>query len=57
MRQIIKNGMWTIDELRELVPSQLMYGMVEPGPAAAGPRPPRPPRRRPGRLTTARTAK
>ena len=32
MRQIQKNGMWTIDELRELVPSQLMYGMVNPAP-------------------------
>jgi NAD(P)-dependent dehydrogenase (short-subunit alcohol dehydrogenase family) len=32
MRQIIKNGMWTIDELRELVPSQLTYGLVNPAP-------------------------
>jgi 3-oxoacyl-[acyl-carrier protein] reductase len=32
MRQISKNGMWTIDELRELVPSQLMYGLVNPAP-------------------------
>jgi hypothetical protein len=32
MRQIQKNGMWTIDELRELVPSQLTYGMVNPAP-------------------------
>jgi len=32
MRQIIKNGMWSIDELRELVPSQLMYGLVNPAP-------------------------
>ncbi len=32
MRQIIKNGMWTIDELRELVPSQLLYGISNPAP-------------------------
>ena len=32
MRQIQKQGMWTIDELRELVPSQLMYGLVNPAP-------------------------
>ncbi|MEX2245892.1 MAG: SDR family NAD(P)-dependent oxidoreductase [Dehalococcoidia bacterium] len=32
MRQIIKDGMWTVDELRQLVPSQLMYGMVNPAP-------------------------
>jgi NAD(P)-dependent dehydrogenase (short-subunit alcohol dehydrogenase family) len=32
MRQISKNGMWSIDELRELVPSQLMYGLVNPAP-------------------------
>jgi hypothetical protein len=32
MRQIMKQGMWTVDELRELVPSQLMYGMVNPAP-------------------------
>ena len=32
MRQITKNGMWTIDELRELVPSQLLYGMQNPAP-------------------------
>ncbi|HEY8173354.1 MAG TPA: SDR family NAD(P)-dependent oxidoreductase, partial [Dehalococcoidia bacterium] len=32
MRQIQKVGMWTIDELRELVPSQLTYGMVNPAP-------------------------
>ena len=32
MRQILKNGMWSIDELRELVPSQLMYGLVNPAP-------------------------
>jgi NAD(P)-dependent dehydrogenase (short-subunit alcohol dehydrogenase family) len=31
-RQITKNGMWTIDELRELVPSQLMAGVVNPAP-------------------------
>ena len=32
MRQINKYGMWTIDELRDLVPSQLMYGLVNPAP-------------------------
>jgi len=32
MRQIIKNGMWTVDELRQLVPSQLMYGLANPAP-------------------------
>jgi NAD(P)-dependent dehydrogenase (short-subunit alcohol dehydrogenase family) len=32
MRQISKHGMWTIDELRELVPQQLMYGLVNPAP-------------------------
>jgi NAD(P)-dependent dehydrogenase (short-subunit alcohol dehydrogenase family) len=32
MRQISKNGMWTVDELRESVPSQLMYGLVNPAP-------------------------
>jgi NAD(P)-dependent dehydrogenase (short-subunit alcohol dehydrogenase family) len=32
MRQISKDGMWTIDELRELVPSQLMYGLTNPAP-------------------------
>jgi 3-oxoacyl-[acyl-carrier protein] reductase len=32
MRQITKNGMWTVDELRELVPSQLTYGLVNPAP-------------------------
>ena len=32
MRQIVKQGMWTVDELRELVPSQLMYGLVNPAP-------------------------
>ena len=35
MRQIQKQGMWTVDELRELVPSQLMYGLVNPAPPAA----------------------
>jgi NAD(P)-dependent dehydrogenase (short-subunit alcohol dehydrogenase family) len=32
MRQIMKQGMWTVDELRELVPSQLMYGLTNPAP-------------------------
>ena len=32
MRQITKNGMWSIDELRDLVPSQLLYGMHNPAP-------------------------
>jgi NAD(P)-dependent dehydrogenase (short-subunit alcohol dehydrogenase family) len=32
MRQIMKQGMWTIDELRELVPSQLIYGITNPAP-------------------------
>jgi NAD(P)-dependent dehydrogenase (short-subunit alcohol dehydrogenase family) len=32
MRQISKHGMWSIDELRELVPQQLMYGLVNPAP-------------------------
>ncbi|MBI2723728.1 MAG: SDR family oxidoreductase [Chloroflexi bacterium] len=34
MRQINKNGMWSVDELRELVPSQLMYGLQNPAPPA-----------------------
>jgi NAD(P)-dependent dehydrogenase (short-subunit alcohol dehydrogenase family) len=32
MRQISKNGMWTVDELREMVPSQMMYGLTNPAP-------------------------
>jgi NAD(P)-dependent dehydrogenase (short-subunit alcohol dehydrogenase family) len=32
MRQINKQGMWTIDELKELVPSQLVYGLQNPAP-------------------------
>jgi NAD(P)-dependent dehydrogenase (short-subunit alcohol dehydrogenase family) len=32
MRQITKNGMWSIDELRDLVPGQLMYGLQNPAP-------------------------
>jgi NAD(P)-dependent dehydrogenase (short-subunit alcohol dehydrogenase family) len=32
VRQIIKQGMWTVDELKAMVPSQLMYGMVNPAP-------------------------
>jgi NAD(P)-dependent dehydrogenase (short-subunit alcohol dehydrogenase family) len=31
-RQINKNGMWTIDELRELVPQTLMAGFTNPAP-------------------------
>ncbi len=34
MRQIQKQGMWTVDELRDLVPSQLTYGLVNPAPPA-----------------------
>ena len=34
MRQVSKQGLWSIDELRELVPSQLMYGLVNPAPPA-----------------------
>jgi len=32
MRQIQKQGMWTVDELRELVPRDLLYGLVNPAP-------------------------
>jgi len=32
MRTIIKQGMWTVEELRELVPSRLMYGLPNPAP-------------------------
>jgi NAD(P)-dependent dehydrogenase (short-subunit alcohol dehydrogenase family) len=32
MRQINKQGMWTIDELKEMVPSQLTYGLQNPAP-------------------------
>ncbi|MGB2694074.1 MAG: SDR family NAD(P)-dependent oxidoreductase [Dehalococcoidia bacterium] len=32
MRAMIKDGPWTIDELRELVPSRLMYGLQNPAP-------------------------
>ncbi len=32
MRQITKDGMWSIDELRELVPANLMNGLVNPAP-------------------------
>ena len=32
MRQISKQGMWTVDELRELVQRDLMYGLVNPAP-------------------------
>ncbi|MEX0750403.1 MAG: hypothetical protein WD359_06295, partial [Dehalococcoidia bacterium] len=31
-RQIQKDGMWTIDELREMVPSQLTNGVQNPAP-------------------------
>jgi NAD(P)-dependent dehydrogenase (short-subunit alcohol dehydrogenase family) len=31
-RQIIKDGMWSIDELRELVPQTLMAGFTNPAP-------------------------
>jgi NAD(P)-dependent dehydrogenase (short-subunit alcohol dehydrogenase family) len=31
-RQIVKQGMWTVDELRELVPRQLTYGLQNPAP-------------------------
>ena len=32
MRTITKDGMWTLDELRELVPTRLMYGLPNPAP-------------------------
>jgi hypothetical protein len=32
IRQIMKQGMWTVDELREMVPSQLMAGFTNPAP-------------------------
>ena len=32
MRQISKQGMWSVDELREMVPSQLTYGLTNPAP-------------------------
>jgi len=32
VRQISKDGMWTVDELRELVPQNLMGGVVNPAP-------------------------
>jgi NAD(P)-dependent dehydrogenase (short-subunit alcohol dehydrogenase family) len=32
MRQIIKQSMWTVDELRDLVPRELMYGLQNPAP-------------------------
>jgi hypothetical protein len=31
-RYIVKNGMWTLDELALLVPQRLMYGIVNPAP-------------------------
>jgi NAD(P)-dependent dehydrogenase (short-subunit alcohol dehydrogenase family) len=33
MRTIMKQGRWTVEELRELVPSRLMYGLPNPAPA------------------------
>ena len=35
MRTIIKDGSWTVQELRELVPSRLMYGLPNPAPPPA----------------------
>ena len=32
MRTIARDGMWTLDELRELVPTRLMYGLPNPAP-------------------------
>ncbi len=32
MRTITKDGKWTVDELRELVPARLMLGLPNPGP-------------------------
>jgi NAD(P)-dependent dehydrogenase (short-subunit alcohol dehydrogenase family) len=32
MRTIVKEGMWTVDELRELVPTRLMAGLPNPAP-------------------------
>jgi NAD(P)-dependent dehydrogenase (short-subunit alcohol dehydrogenase family) len=32
MRTVIKDGVWTVEELRELVPSRLMYGLPNPAP-------------------------
>ena len=32
MRTITKDGAWTVQELRELVPSRLMYGLPNPAP-------------------------
>ena len=46
MRQITKNGMWTIDELREMVPQNLLYGLQNPAP-------PPPDLSLPGRLVAA----
>ncbi|MBI4570320.1 MAG: SDR family oxidoreductase [Chloroflexi bacterium] len=34
-RTIAKDGRWTVDELRELVPSRLMYGLPNPAPPPA----------------------
>jgi hypothetical protein len=31
-RTIAKDGRWTVDELRDLVPSRLMYGLPNPAP-------------------------
>ena len=38
MRTIWKPDMWTLDELCEIVPSQLMAGVAQPGAAARRPR-------------------
>ena len=32
LRTIYKEGLWTLDELRELVPTQLMAGIRNPAP-------------------------
>ncbi|MGE0599007.1 MAG: SDR family NAD(P)-dependent oxidoreductase [Dehalococcoidia bacterium] len=34
-KNIFKNGKWTLDELRQLVPTQLMNGIVNPAPPPA----------------------
>ena len=32
LRTILKDGMWTVEELRELVPTRMMYGLTNPAP-------------------------
>jgi hypothetical protein len=32
LRTIVKQGPWTFDELRELVPGRLMFGLPNPAP-------------------------